>query len=137
MDYLGKKPLMVINAQCSQLAGPLKETIDEAGLWAFQSFDLRTTRAVHDGCTCPNHGTSECTCELIVLLVYRALGNPISLILDGRDGMTYVFLNDEDGRIVHHATAEMIQRLVVQAATRIAVLPAAVDILSDQSTLGK
>ena len=116
MNHQGKKPLKVIDIQCARFVEPLKQAFTDAGLWVFQSFDLRSTRALHEGCTCAYHGTSQCTCELVVLLVYRALGDPITLVLDGRDEQTYIFINDERGTSVRPATMEMIERIINQAA---------------------
>jgi hypothetical protein len=119
MNHQGKKPLQIVDIQCSKFVGPLKQAFSDAGLWSFQSFDLQSTRALHDNCTCEYHGTSQCTCELVVLLVYRALGDPITLVLDGRDERTYIFLIDEKGPSVRPATREMIERIINQTAQRL------------------
>lgn len=95
MNYLGKKPLAIIETRCSQFVAPFKKALENAGLWIFQSFDLQSMQIMPEGCTCPNHGTNQCTCELIVLLVYQNFGSPISLILDGRDEKTYVYIADD------------------------------------------
>lgn len=115
MDLIDKKLITVLDSDCSQFASHLKQVIEEAGLLAFQSFDLRSTRAVHDGCNCPHHGTAQCNCGLVVLLVYRASGNPTSLILDGRDGKTFVYVANDTGRNVRRSTVEFFEKLVQQA----------------------
>ncbi len=118
MDFIGKKLIAVIDTHCSQFVTSLKQVMEESGLWAYQSFDLRSTRAVHEGCSCPHHGTDQCNCELVVLLVYRAQGSPTSLILDGRDGKTFVYVANDTGRTVHRSTVELFERLVHQAMTQ-------------------
>jgi hypothetical protein len=35
-----------------------------------RSFDLRSAMAAHAGCECPHHGTAQCTCQFVVLLIY-------------------------------------------------------------------
>lgn len=116
MNHQGRKPLRVVDVQCSKFVGPLKKAFTDAGLWSFQSFDLQSTRALHEDCTCEYHGTSQCTCELVVLLVYRALGDPITLVLDGRDEKTYVFIVEDRGPSIRPATREMIERIILQTS---------------------
>ena len=118
MNHQGRKPLSVVDVQCSKFVGPLKTAFSEAGLWSFQSFDLQSTRALHEDCTCEYHGTSQCTCELVVLLVYRALGDPITLVLDGRDGQTFVFIVEEKGPSIRPATRDMIERIILQTSQK-------------------
>ncbi|MHB0924024.1 MAG: hypothetical protein ACYC3H_08685 [Bellilinea sp.] len=119
MNHQGKKPLQIVDIQCSKFVGPLKQAFTDAGLWSFQSFDLQSTRALHDNCTCEYHGTSLCTCQLIVLLIYRALGDPITLVLDGRDEQTYIFIVEEKGPSVRPATREMIERIISKTAQKL------------------
>lgn len=119
MNHQGKKPLHTVDIQCSKFVEPLKQALRDAGLWSFQSFDLQSTRALHDNCTCEYHGTNSCTCQLIVLLIYRALGDPITLVLDGRDELTYIFIVEETGSSIPPATREMIQRIILQTQKQI------------------
>ena len=55
------------------------------GLHVVRSFDLRSARTSHADseasrwdCTCPHHGTAQCACQFVVLLVY---GDPSTLPL--------------------------------------------------------
>lgn len=114
MNHQGKKPFQIVEMQCSKFVEPLKQAITDAGLWFFQSFDLQSARTLHDNCSCEYHGTSLCTCQLIVLLIYRAIGDPITLILDGRDDQTHIYIVEEKGSSVHPATKEMIDRIIHQ-----------------------
>ncbi len=46
-------------------------TLSQRGYRVVCSFDLQSARADHLGdCPCPHHGTSHCTCQYVVLLVY-------------------------------------------------------------------
>jgi hypothetical protein len=118
MIHQGKKPLGIIDARCAQFVEPLKNALAEADLSAFQSFDLQSTRALHEGCTCPHHGTSQCSCELVVLLVYGPAAEPVSLVLDGRDGQTYIFIVDDTGIDARSPIYAAIERAVQTAAAR-------------------
>src|SRR5574338_315477 len=93
MDHQGKTPTLLINANCQQYVEPLKQELANAGYGSFQSFDLQNTRALQaEGSVCPRHHNSQCTYEMVVLLVYPSSGDPVSVTLDGQDGKTFVYL---------------------------------------------
>jgi len=72
----------VIDASIRRLEG--------SGLQVIRSFDLKVARAAHVGCTCPHHGTDQCDCQMVVLLVYGQDDLPVTLVLHGYDGQTQV-----------------------------------------------
>ncbi len=115
MDHQGKKPILEINTTCSVFVASLKEALTAEGLLVVQSFDLHSARMLHADCTCPNHGTDQCTCELVVLLVYRSVGGPITIVLDGRDGNTFVFATDDAGNTFRPSTIEAIGSAIQNA----------------------
>jgi hypothetical protein len=52
------------------------------------SFDLQTAKSAHTDCACPHHGTSQCDCQIVVLLVYHQDHAPVSLLVHSQDGIT-------------------------------------------------
>ena len=60
------------------------------GLIVKPSFDLRAAKSAQKECTCPHHGTNQCDCQIVVLLVYGENEGPISLIVHSQDGKTYL-----------------------------------------------
>lgn len=68
--------------------------LELAGLQVVRSFDLKVARAAHVGCTCPHHGTEQCDCQMVVLLVYGQDGPPATLVVHGYDGQTEISLVD-------------------------------------------
>jgi hypothetical protein len=77
------------------------------GLHVVRSFDLRSTRGPRTGCACPYHGTAECACQFVVLLVYGEAGAPATLMLHGRDAQARL-------KIVRDASQRPAARLVEQ-----------------------
>lgn len=65
-----------------------------AGLQVMRSFDLKAARAAHVDCTCPYHGTDQCDCQMVVLLVYGQDPTPATLVFHGHDGQTQIALVD-------------------------------------------
>lgn len=62
------------------------------GLIVKPSFDLRTAKSAQTKCTCPHHGTKQCDCQIVVLLIYGENEGPISLIVHSQDGKTFLSL---------------------------------------------
>lgn len=62
--------------------------LNSAGLQVEQTFDLQVARVSHGGCSCPHHGTEQCSCQMVVLLVRSEDTEPLTLILHGNDGET-------------------------------------------------
>ncbi len=92
MLYQGSKCLAVLPEDTNQVVDLLTHDLSNHEIQVTRSFDLQATRAVHTGCSCPHHGTGKCTCQLIVLLVYERQNPPLTLVLEGRDGQTWVSL---------------------------------------------
>ncbi|HLF75213.1 MAG TPA: hypothetical protein VI524_12745 [Anaerolineales bacterium] len=77
-----------------------------------QTFDLQTARRAMADCPCPHHGTSECDCQMVVLLVYGEGTEPATLILHGNDGQTRLSLADPPGRRTDARTAAAIRNVL-------------------------
>jgi hypothetical protein len=87
-------PFLAINHSCDEALRWATQQLSQVGLRPVQTFDLHTARlALHD-CPCPNHGTNECDCQMIVMLVYGTAYEPVTLILHGNAGQTWVSIAD-------------------------------------------
>ncbi|MBI2332662.1 MAG: hypothetical protein HYU84_10975 [Chloroflexi bacterium] len=86
-----------------------------------QTFDLHDARSGLHDCPCPNHGTEDCDCQMVVLLVYRqnadastALNtSPATLILHGNDGQTWLSIADTPSQKTSAATLTAIRNALV------------------------
>ena len=91
-------PFLSVNHLCDEALQWTKERLSQAGLRAVQTFDLHIARlALHD-CPCPSHGTEECDCQMVILLVYGKGIEPATLILHGNDGQTWFSIADDPGQ---------------------------------------
>lgn len=86
--------LVTLQADCEEATTQAAQLLSGAGLQVVRSFDLRSARMAHADCTCPHHGTAECTCQFVVLLVYGQDGAPMSLVVHGHDGQTWLSFVD-------------------------------------------
>ena len=91
MEGLG--PLVM---DCGRVAEQLSRDLGAAGLRVTRSFDLQSARhALRDpkGCPCPHHGTADCTCQYVVLLVDAGDGSHLTLVAHGHDRETHLSID--------------------------------------------
>jgi hypothetical protein len=87
-----------------------RQQLVQANLHSIQTFDLHTARQGIHECTCPNHGTEECDCQMVVLLVYGKAAEPATLILHGNDGQTWVSIVNDPQQRADAKTMALIQQ---------------------------
>jgi hypothetical protein len=88
----------------------VKEQLATAKLRAVQTFDLHSARHGLEDCPCPHHGTEQCDCQMVVLLVYANAAEPATLILHGNDGRTWISLVEHPGHQPSQAAVRAIQQ---------------------------
>lgn len=49
----------------------LLAALQRQGLHVTTTFDFQLARAPHGECSCPHHGTENCNCQYMVMLVYE------------------------------------------------------------------
>lgn len=95
-------PFLSVNHPCDEALQWTREQLSRAGLRAMQTFDLHAVRAGLHDCSCPNHGTEDCDCQMVILLVYGKADDvstplntsPATLFLHGNDGQTWLSIAD-------------------------------------------
>ncbi|HMB23025.1 MAG TPA: hypothetical protein VKP08_09360 [Anaerolineales bacterium] len=94
----------------------LKQQLTAADLRVVQTFDLTTARHALGDCSCPHHGTEQCDCQMVVLLVYANGAEPTTLILHGNDGQSWLSLVEHPGQQPDKETIKVIQRALQGSA---------------------
>jgi len=89
---------LIVDLPCDVALQTAKKKLSQANLRALQTFDLHTARHTQQDCPCPNHGTSECDCQMVVLMVYGETPEPATLILHGSDGQTRFSIADDSSQ---------------------------------------
>ena len=87
-------PFLTLNCSCDEALQWSSKNLMQSGLRVMRTFDLHTARHALEDCPCPHHGTSECDCQMLVLLVYGETLEPATLILHGNDGQTWLSIVD-------------------------------------------
>jgi len=86
---------LTVDLSCDMALQVATKKLSQSGLRALQTFDLHTARHIQQDCPCPNHGTADCDCQMIVLMVYGEMPEPATLILHGSDGQTRFSIADD------------------------------------------
>ena len=104
-----KSPFLVLKKDCSEAVQWISDHLNQSGLQVVQTFDQHTTRFDHSLCSCPHHGTEQCDCQMVVLLVYDNGFPPVSVVAHGHDGQTWFMLVDSPQQSIHSGLDAAIQ----------------------------
>lgn len=87
-------PFLSIDQPCDQAVDWFARQVTGAGMHIVQTFNLQAARSAQSFCTCPNHGTDHCDCQMVVLLVYGSDRQPTSVVAHGNHGQTWFSIVD-------------------------------------------
>ena len=113
-------PFLTLNCSCDEALRWAGQNLMQSGLRVVQTFDLHSARHALEDCPCPHHGTDQCDCQMVVLLVYANAAEPATLILHGNDGQTWLLLAEHpDQPVSKDAILGIRQALELQASAGI------------------
>ena len=115
-------PFVAMDQPCTKVQNWVNQQLTGAGLHAVQTFDLQVARLAHTDCACPHHGTAECNCQMVVLLIYLEKGDPVTLVIHGQDNRTWLSLASPTGQRTN-PHLEVIVRRILTPRTPNALLP--------------
>ncbi len=105
-------PFLALDQTCGQVQAWVNRQLTYAGFRVAQTFDLQVARLAHPDCPCPHHGTGNCDCQMLVLLIYQKKGNPVTLVLHGQDGRTWLSLVNPTGQRANPHLEATIRRIL-------------------------
>jgi hypothetical protein len=85
-------PFMILHKPSVEAIIWSTSKLEQAGFRAIRTFDLQAARSAHLDCPCPHHGTEQCDCQMVVLLVYQGDSHPATLVVHGNDEMSWFYL---------------------------------------------
>lgn len=109
-------PFLALEQTCEHVQAWVNQQLTGAGFRVVQTFDLNVARLAHPECPCPHHGTEECNCQMIVLLVYRKKSAPVTLMIHGQDDKTWLSLVNPTGQHSNQHLETMIRRVLMPRA---------------------
>jgi len=85
-------PFVIFQKNCDEAVLWAVHKLEFAGFRAMRTFDLQAARHAHLECACPHHGTAECDCQMVVVLIYQANNPPASLLIHSSGEASSFFL---------------------------------------------
>jgi len=112
-------PFLELPWHCDEAVRWLLSCLSQAGMQVRRTFDLRSARAVEVDCPCPHHGTAQCACQMVVILVYQGSLGPISLLAHGHDQQTWITLVDNAEQPADPRLVEALYQVVLPTIPRV------------------
>jgi hypothetical protein len=94
MNMSENSPFLYLELSCDEAIEWVYGQLVNINLKVIRTFDLQNARHANDSCPCPHHGTDQCDCQMIVMLVYGTDRDPISIVAHGYNGQTWFSLVD-------------------------------------------
>ena len=113
-------PFLVLDQTCDQVLARVNGQLTNAGFRVVQTFDLQVARMAHPDCPCPHHGTHDCNCQMVVLLIYRNQDEPATLVIHGQDGKSWVSLAGPVGKRANQHLEAAIRRALIPQLSSVA-----------------
>ncbi len=121
---------MVLEQPCDEAVVWLSQKASQAGLSVLRTFDLQMARQAQALCPCPHHGTDQCDCQMVVLLVYQDSREPLAMIAHGYEGQTWFSVVDTPQQRADPNLVAEIRKIValqIKPAIKCEYAPAAVN----------
>jgi len=110
-------PFLSVHRPCDETLRWLKRRFSRSGLRLLQTFDLHDARLASTDCPCPHHGSTDCDCQMLVLLIYNETAAPATLVLHSNEGRTWISLVNTPSQ---HAEPSI--RAAIEAALQVNLL---------------
>ena len=119
---------LLFNCNGETAAQAATQVLIRQGLRVVRSFDLHAALATHADCECPHHGTEQCSCQFVVLLVYGAPSTstefaPVVVTTHSRDGQAEVEIVQDANAHTEPWLAEQVTAGLLQAALSVQIAP--------------
>lgn len=83
-------PFLTLNETSEKVQAWVSAELTSAGFRVVPTFNLKIARLAHPDC--PYHGTDDCNCQMVVLLVYDEQGDPATLVIHGQKDQAWLSL---------------------------------------------
>jgi hypothetical protein len=108
-----KAPFLIVEQPYDIAIEQVTQQIRSLGFQVTLTFDLQEARHAHANCTCPYHGTEQCSCQLVVILIYGNGPRPATLIAHGHEGKTWFSFVDTP----QQHTSQQMETLLLRSLT--------------------
>lgn len=92
------RPFLSSAGSVEETSFRLRRRLGQLGPRVLQTFDIGNARHAASDCPCPHHGDTACDCSMLILLIYLDAGAPITVILHGNGGRTWLSMVETAGQ---------------------------------------
>jgi hypothetical protein len=117
-------PFLMLGQPCDEAVDWMIERAGYVGLTVMRTFDLQVARHAQTVYPCPYHGTDQCDCQMVVLLVYGSNQRPLTIIAHGYGGQTWFSIVDTPQQRADPSMEAVIHHLLESA------FPPAINLIS-------
>jgi hypothetical protein len=93
-------PILTLSQSAEVVIVWTKNQLQAHGFHVESTFDLHAARLAQANCPCPNHGTSDCSCQMVVLLVHGYEAQLGTIVVHGNDSETCISLLDKSNQSI-------------------------------------
>ena len=112
-------PFVTFDKPGEEIIGWVIQRLENSGFQVVRTFDLQEARLSHVDCPCPHHGTEQCDCQMMILLVYAGGHKPASILVHSFQESTWLYLVDTPEQPVDRRLEMLIQESLSMAAATI------------------
>jgi hypothetical protein len=102
-------PFVVLRKPCDEAVPWAASKLEQVGLQAMRTFDLQAARLAHLDCSCPHHGTAQCNCQMVVMLVYHKDSKPATMVIHGNEETSWFYLINQPQQPIDQAHEKSIR----------------------------
>ena len=110
---IATEPYFVLQQKWEEAVPGVVQRLAQTGYRVMCTFDLLDARAGQAACSCPHHGTDQCDCQMMVLLVYGMETQPVSLVVHSYDEMTWFYVVNTPQQRVDARSVDVIQQSLI------------------------
>lgn len=110
-------PFLTLEQPCDVAVAWLMDRVNQAGLKVMRTFNLQVARHAQVICPCPHHGTDQCDCQMVVLLIYKTNIQPLTVIAHGFNNQTWFSMVDTPQQRADHRVETTVKQAVSQSLT--------------------
>ncbi len=114
----GREPIMTsapsflcLEQPCEAAVDWFAQQVSRSHMSVMRTFDLQVARQSQPDCPCPYHGSADCDCQLVVLLVYQDPHLPVTILAHGYNGSTWFSVVDTPQQQADPALEAAIRKL--------------------------
>lgn len=101
-------PILTLNKEAETAVTWMLSLLHAHGFHVERTFDLHIARLAQTHCPCPHHGTEDCSCQMVVLLIHGNDQKPVTIIIHGNESQACLSLVESENKPAGTKVIELI-----------------------------